>query len=73
MRVYACTPLPFSSPAEHAKGMHYKDGILTKMGDANELMVYHQHHCWILFTSLTLTLAKTLNYSKTSRLGHTHA
>lgn len=55
-----CTHLP---PTEHSVGMPYKDGVLTKVGPAVELMVYNQHHCWILFNSLCLTMAASLSTS----------
>ena len=39
------------------------------MGGAMDLMVYTQHHCWILFSSLCLTVAKTINNSITTGNG----
>ena len=42
---------------------------MTKMGGAMDLMVYTQHHCWILFSSLCLTVARTINNSITTTNG----
>ena len=42
---------------------------MTKMGGAMDLMVYTQHHCWILFSSLCLTVARTINSSITTTNG----
>ena len=41
--------------------MLYKDGMLTKLGPAMDLMVYNQHHCWLLLSSLCLSAANTVN------------
>ena len=62
--MYICTSL-----AEHATGHLYKEGVMTKMGGAMDLMVYTQHHCWILFSSLCLTVARTINNSVTTNNG----
>ena len=59
----------FFKPAEHATGHLYKEGVMTKMGGAMDLMVYTQHHCWILFSSLCLTVARTINSSITTTNG----
>ncbi len=42
---------------------------MTKMGGAMDLMVYTQHHSWILFSSLCLTVARTINKSITTTNG----
>ena len=42
---------------------------MTKMGGAMDLMVYTQHHSWILFSSLCLTVTKTINKSITTTNG----
>ena len=42
---------------------------MTKMSGAMDLMVYTQHHCWILFSSLCLTVARTINNSITTGNG----
>ena len=34
-----------SQETEHSMGVLYKDGMLTKLGPAMDLMVYNQHHC----------------------------
>ena len=49
------------SPTEHSTGLLYKDGMLTKLGPAMDLMVYNQHHCWLLLSSLCLSAANTVN------------
>ena len=48
---------------EHVTGHMYKEGVMTKMGGAMDLMVYTQHHSWILFSSLCLAVASTINKS----------
>lgn len=53
----------YTSHAEHSKGLLFKDGMLSKVDAADDLMVYSQHHCWILFTSLCLSLSNMLNSS----------
>ena len=42
---------------------------MTKMGGAMDLMVYTQHHSWILFSFLCLTVARTVNNSITTTNG----
>lgn len=48
-------------------GVLYKDGMLTKLGPAMDLMVYNQHHCWVLLSSLCLTAANTINAATDTR------
>ena len=48
-------------------GILYKDGMLTKLGPAMDLMVYNQHHCWVLLSSLCLTAANTINTATDTR------
>ena len=48
-------------------GILYKDGVLTKLGPAMDLMVYNKHHCWVLLSSICLTTANTVNTATDSR------
>jgi len=56
-----------TSLPEHSTGVLYKDGMLTKLGPAMDLLVYNQHHCWVLLSSLCLTAANTINTATDTR------
>ena len=42
-------------------GCFFKDGTMVKLGPSADLGIYAQHHCWLLFSSLTLSMAHTVN------------
>lgn len=46
---------------ENSDGCSYKDGLLVVMGPARNVGVYTQHHCWLLFSVLTLSMAHVVN------------
>ncbi len=45
----------------HSPGLSYKDGVLMKLSPSIDLDVYAQNHCWLLFSSLTLSMAHAVN------------
>lgn len=46
---------------DHAPGFSYKDGVMVKVTPSVDLGIYAQHHCWLLFSSLTLSMANAVN------------
>ena len=50
------TMYPSQSP-----GFSYKDGVMLKLSPSVDLGIYAQHHCWLLFSSLTLSMANAVN------------
>ena len=46
-----------------SKPMLYKDGYVIRVGPAVDLMVYQQHHCWLLFISLCLSMANSTKHT----------
>jgi len=61
-----------SHETEHSTGLLYKDGMLTKLGPAMDLMVYNQHHCWLLLSSLCLSAANTVNRASNKVMEETY-
>ena len=57
-----------TSDPETSSHLLYEDGWLSKVGDSVELMVYQQQHCWLLFSSLCLTMAHCLNAKHSGEL-----
>ena len=67
--VYLLTEQPATSKSNRflsmytdlCPGFSYKDGEMIKVTPSVDLGIYAQHHCWLLFNSLTLSMADAVN------------
>ena len=64
------TPIISHTPLEHANGMDYRNGILTELKRATDSVLYNRQHNWMLFTSLTLMMAKRLDQKEKTGTVH---